>query len=109
MARLAYDADLSGLIVLPTVSLHARHDPVVAFAAEAAYARTVAAAGRQALLLQGSTDEAEHSRLDDESYRAALRVLEDWLDQGQRPATEAFQRACLAAAADPARCRYGGP
>ncbi|WP_051412472.1 hypothetical protein [Pseudoxanthomonas sp. J35] len=106
VAKLAYDADLSGLIVLPTVSIHAGQDPVVSANAQFAYARTVQAAGRGHLLLLGRTDEDQHSRLHDESYLAALRVLEDWLDSGQRPSPGAFQAACLQLAADPARCRY---
>jgi hypothetical protein len=58
LARLAYDADLSGLIVLPTVTVHALHDPTIPFVVEADYARVVQAAGRSELLVQTATDEA---------------------------------------------------
>lgn len=94
VAALAYDADLSGLIVLPTVTVHARHDPTVSYEAEAAYKATVEHAGRGHLLLQALTDESDHSRLGDTTYTSALRVLEQWLDTGQRPAPAAFQDTC---------------
>lgn len=61
VAKLAYDADLSGLIVLPTITMHALRDPTIPFTAEADYARVVQAAGRSHLLVQSATDEQAHS------------------------------------------------
>lgn len=105
VARLAYDADLSGLIVAPTVTLHALHDPTVSFSAEAAYRQTVARAGRSQLLVQAATDEDQHSKLQDGGYLTALRALEGWLDTGVRPDPATFQTRCLAEnAAD--SCRF---
>ncbi|WP_341724382.1 hypothetical protein [Pseudoxanthomonas putridarboris] len=109
LARLAYDADLSGLIVLPTLTVHARHDPVVSFEAEAVYAATVQAAGRGHLLAQLATDEDEHSRLRDATYLGALDALEAWLDTGVRPDGSRIQAACLARVRDPADCRFTPP
>jgi alpha-beta hydrolase superfamily lysophospholipase len=106
LARLAYDADLSGLIVLPTLTVHAMDDPVVAASAQAAYAATVQAAGRSALLVQVQTDEADHSRLGDATLETALRALGTWLDEGQRPAAAAMQRDCLAREDDASACRF---
>lgn len=96
VARLAYDADLSGLIVAPTVSLHARHDPTVFHAGDAVYADTVARVGREHLLVQVTTDEAEHSKLEDDSYLTALAALEAWLSTGDRPDPATFQTRCQA-------------
>ena len=109
VAALAYDADLSGLIVLPTVTVHARHDPTVSYEAEAMYAATVKAAGRSDLLLQALTDERDHSRLRDTTYVSALRVLEQWLDAGKRPAPEAFQDACAHVSRRRDDCRFLAP
>jgi len=109
VAMLAYDADLSGLIVLPTLAIHAAHDPVVSPQALAAYRGTVEAAGRGHLLAQAKTDEHEHSRLRDATYRGALRALEAWLDTGVRPDATALQATCAAAAAEPADCRFLPP
>lgn len=109
VAALAYDADLSGLIVLPTVTVHARHDPTVSYEAEAAYAATVESAGRGHLLLQALTDEHDHSRLQDATYATALQVLERWLDSGVRPPADAFRETCgrLSQARD--GCRFIAP
>lgn len=109
VARLAYDADLSGLIVLPTVTVHARHDPTVSYDADAAYRATVAAAGRGHLLLQALTDERDHSRLQDATYATALQVLERWLDTGTRPPATTFAETCARASRTRAACRFIAP
>lgn len=106
LARLAYDADLSGHIVLPMLTVHALHDPVVSFDAEAAYAETVRAAGRSHLLAQVATDEHDHSRLRDATYLAALSALETWLDDGHRPDAADVQAACLTLPLEDAECRF---
>lgn len=109
VAMLAYDADLSGLIVLPTVTVHARHDPTVSYEAEAAYKATVDAAGRGDLLLQALTDERDHSRLQDATYASALQVLEQWLDSGTRPAASAFADTCGRVSQARDACRFIAP
>ncbi|MDI1289615.1 MAG: hypothetical protein PSX37_06665 [bacterium] len=106
VARLAYDSDLSGLIVLPTLTLHALHDPTVTFAVEAAYARTVAGAGRSHLLVQAATDEDQHSKLADAGYLTVLSALELWIDTGTAPDPARFQTACLAGYPTQGQCRF---
>lgn len=109
VARLAYDADLSGLIVLPMLTVHALRDPVVSFEAEAAYAQTVRAAGRSGLLAQVASDEDQHSRMHDATYLGALAALEAWLDTGVRPDTAKVQATCLASARNAGDCRFVQP
>jgi alpha-beta hydrolase superfamily lysophospholipase len=104
--RLAYDADLSGRIVRPTLTVHAQGDPVVSPAAQHVYAATVAAAGRRHLLAQVRTDESDHSRLNDATLTTALRGLERWLDEGEPPTPEGMQRLCRETATVPADCRF---
>lgn len=104
VAVLANDADLTGAIHVPTVTLHALHDPTVFHGAEAVYARTVAAAGRSDLLVQVTTDEDQHSRLEDASYLTALSALEAWIDTGERPDPDGFQADCEAMDRGP--CRF---
>lgn len=106
VARLAYDADLSGQIVLPTLSVHARHDPVVSAEADAAYAATVAAAGRSHLLAQATTDEREHSRLRDGTYLGMLAAMERWLDTGRKPDAAGIQAGCVERVPKPGECRF---
>ncbi|MDY6923080.1 MAG: hypothetical protein SWI22_03850 [Pseudomonadota bacterium] len=108
VARLAYDSDLSGLIVLPTLTLHALHDPTVSYRSEAVYAAIVRAAGRSHLLVQAATDEDQHSKLADGGYLTVLAALERWIDDGQRPDPADFQNACHASGRQ-AECRFVEP
>ena len=94
VAMLAHDADLSGEIVRPTLTMHALHDPTVNYSAEALYAATVTAAGRSNWLVQVATDESDHSRLSDASYMTALDALEGWIDRGVAPEPSGFQARC---------------
>lgn len=107
LAKLAYDADLSGLIVLPTVTMHALHDPTVFFGVEAEYAHVVAAAGRSNLLVQTATDENGHSKLAETQYIALLTTLNDWLDTGRRPTPDDIAATCRRLeTAVPGGCRF---
>jgi hypothetical protein len=99
VAALAYDSDLTGEIVLPTVTLHARYDPTVFVEHSALYADTVAQAGRSDLLVQAFTTETLHSRLSAPQYVALLEGLSQWLDAGQRPDADSLLRACIVASA----------
>jgi len=95
VAALAYDADLTGNIVLPTLTLHARYDPTVSVSHEATYAQTVATAGRSDLLGQVFTTEALHSRLSAPQYLAILAAMMNWLDTGQRPSASDVAALCV--------------
>lgn len=107
LARLAYDADLSGLIVLPTVTMHALHDPTISFAVEKDYARVVSAAGRSSLLVQTATDEHGHSKLAETQYMALLTALNEWLDTGRRPTPDEIAATCRRLEATvPGGCRF---
>jgi hypothetical protein len=96
LARLAYDADLTGLIVLPTVTLNALHDPVVASRGAAEYGDVVGRAGRAQLLLRLLTSEDSHSTLSDAGYLAALESLADWAGSGRRPSHASVEARCEA-------------
>lgn len=94
LAKLAYDSDLSGLIVLPTITMHAKRDPIIPFAVEAEYARVVQSAGRADLLVQTATDEVGHSMLAQTQYLALLTTLTDWIASGQRPQPDDIAARC---------------
>lgn len=94
LAKLAYDADLSGLIVLPTITMHATRDPIIPFTVEADYGRVVQAAGRADLLVQTATDERAHSMLAETQYLALLTSLTDWIASGQRPQPHDIAERC---------------
>lgn len=109
VALLAHDADLTGEIVRPTLTLHALHDPTVSIEVEALYAQTVAAAGRARWLVQVATNEAEHSKLSDASYMTALDSLEAWIDQGRAPEPYGFQARCEAVWSNIGPCLFVKP
>lgn len=94
VARLAYDADLTGLIVAPTITIHGKYDPTAFVWHQAAYRDRVAAAGRSDLLVQTFTEEAEHSALSPPQYVAVFQALMDWLDQGTRPTPRSIAQLC---------------
>lgn len=94
VAALAFDADLTGNIVLPTLTLHARYDPTVFVEHEAIYAQTVARAGRSTLLTQVFTTEALHSQLSLPQYAGLLIAMARWLDTGEKPDAEDVLEAC---------------
>lgn len=109
VAMLAHDADLTGEIARPTLTVHARHDPTVSFTVEALYAGTVAAAGRSGWLVQAATDESEHSRLSDATYMTVLDALENWIDRGVSPDPAAFQARCEALWSGQGPCLFVQP
>lgn len=98
VARLAYDADLSGLIVAPTLTIHGKDDPTAFVSLEAVYRDTVAAAGRSDLLVQTFTDEAEHSRLSPPEYVGLFQAMMRWLDAGEKPTPDSVAALCETAA-----------
>lgn len=104
VARLAYDADLSGMIVAPTVTIHGKYDPTAFVSNQAIYRDRVAAAGRSDLLVQTFTNEAEHSALSTPEYVAVFEALLGWIDTGTRPTAGSVAASC-----ESARQRYDAP
>jgi hypothetical protein len=96
---LAYDSDLSGTIIIPTISLHAKFDPVVNYLAQSHYGRLVAQAGQSHFFLPLLTSEDQHSKLSDSEYLAALSTMVEWMDSGERPSVDAVKTKCAEFAA----------
>lgn len=94
VARLSYDADLSGMIVLPTVTIHAKNDPTASVAMDAQYRQTVADAGRSDLLVQTFTNEDQHSKLSTPEYAALLETLMGWITRGKKPDPTSIAASC---------------
>ena len=93
-AQLADDADLSGKIPVPVITMHAIDDPTAMVEYEADYKEVVARAGQQDKLLQTFTDEREHSKLADPEYVALFNALQQWLDSGSQPTIAAIEADC---------------
>ncbi|MEU3650583.1 DUF6351 family protein [Lentzea sp. NPDC034063] len=91
---LSYDADLTGKISLPVLTLHAIHDPQVYVEHESAYRETVQAAGRAGNLVQTFTDEADHSELSDAEYANSIAALDTWVRTGRKPTARSIADSC---------------
>ena len=99
---LAYDSDLSGKLIVPTMTLHAEDDPTAFVELESVFHDTVVKAGRAALLVQSFTDEHEHSKLATPEYAALFRAVMRWVAEGRKPSPVE-----LAAECDKAQKVYG--
>jgi len=109
VAALAADADPSGRITMPVLSLHAVDDPTAFVELESTYRDTVERAGAGDRLVQAFTDEHEHSYLADAEYVAAMQALLDWIDRGTKPTPADIAARCTQVDAffDPAGgCRF---
>ena len=91
---LAYDSDLSGMLMVPTLTLHAEDDPTAFVELESVFHDTVARAGREALLVQSFTDEHDHSKLATSEYAALFRVMMKWVVEGQKASPTALAAEC---------------
>ena len=73
--KLADDSDLTGQLLVPTLTMHAIDDPTAFVELEQVLRDTVAKAGKSDLLVQSFTDEHEHSKLATPEYAALLRHI----------------------------------
>lgn len=100
---LADDADLSGAITAPVLSLHAIGDPTAFVEVNEHYRRAVEKAGKGGLLFQTYLDERAHAKLPPPVYPALLDALVNWIDSGKPPQLGLVQSAC-----ETYRARLGG-
>lgn len=94
VSALGYDSDLSGQIVVPTLALHWKDDPVVSSKADVAYEKAVASTGNAPLFLRLSTAKGTHSRLADAEYLTALSALLGWIERGAKPTWALIRPYC---------------
>jgi pimeloyl-ACP methyl ester carboxylesterase len=92
--RFGADADLTGRIGVPVLSVHAVHDSIAFVEMDQAFAQTMAAAGQAARLVQTFTDDSEHSYLSDPVYPTLVNALLQWQQTGARPTPEAIAANC---------------
>jgi hypothetical protein len=94
VAALAEDADMSGRIPVPVITMHAIDDPTAMVEYEAAYREVVERAANGDKLLQTFTKENEHSKLADPEYAALFDALMQWIKNGKRPTVEQVADSC---------------
>lgn len=96
--QLAFDSDLSGKLIVPTLTMHAIDDPTAFVELEQVFRDTVAKAGASDLLVQSFTDEHEHSKLATPQYAALLRAMTAWIEKGDKPSPATLAAGCAVAA-----------
>jgi len=95
--KLADDSDLTGQLLVPTLTMHAIDDPTAFVELEQVLHDTVAKAGKSDLLVQSFTDEHEHSKLATPEYAALLRAMTAWIEQGTKPSPATLAAGCAEA------------
>lgn len=91
---LSYDSDLTGVVSIPVLTLHAIGDPTVFVEHTAAYRDTLRGAGRSGYLVQTFTREREHSALSDAEYAGSMAALSRWVRTGERPTIQSITASC---------------
>jgi pimeloyl-ACP methyl ester carboxylesterase len=86
-------ADYSGKIKQPLLTLHTQTDSLVPVQHEAAYAATVAEAGRGDLLAQTFTNGNGHCNFTGPQLLTALGALDQWVATGTKPTAASFPAA----------------
>lgn len=82
--------DFSGLIKAPVLMLHNIEDPLAIVESTQAYYETVAARGRDDLLVRVYTDRPGHCNVTPEQVLALFQAMEGWLDTGTAPSADAL-------------------
>ena len=91
---LAFDADLSGKLVVPTLTLHAEDDPTAFVELENTYRNAVVQAGSRDFLVQSFTDEHEHLKEATPEYAALMRAMIAWIEMGKKPTVQSLMTEC---------------
>jgi hypothetical protein len=107
LAAWAADAQPSGRIHRPVLTLHALRDPIAFVELEAQWRQTMEEAGAAEQLLQLFTDEAAHDEPGEAAMLAAAAALQDWVRNGQRPTPAEVAQRCRSPELRPATARPG--
>lgn len=96
LAELARDADPTGRLLLPTLTMHGTDDLTAFVEMESHFRDTVAEAGAADKLVQVYTADHEHSYSSDAQYVSAVNALLDWVDKGTKPDATSLLQRCKA-------------
>ncbi len=109
VATLAADADPTGRIPVPVLTMHAIDDPTAFVELESTFRRTMERAGRSTALVQLFTQDSEHSYLSDAQYVTAMQALLTWIERGVVPTPQQVAASCPTVArlyAPDSGCRF---
>ena len=88
-----HNADFSGKIKNPVLTIHTVVDPLVVVANESAYAETIRSAGRNGLLFQVYTNGNGHCAFTGPQLLTAVNAIDNWVRTGVRPTEGQFPAA----------------
>ncbi len=94
VARLAEDADLTGRIPVPVLTVHGTQDATAFVELESAFRETMTRGGSEARLAQVFTSDGNHSYLSDAMYPALMDGLERWVAKGEVPSGASVAQGC---------------
>jgi pimeloyl-ACP methyl ester carboxylesterase len=94
VADFAYDADPTGKVTIPTVTVHAIDDPQVPVEVDAMYREIRDQAGSGDKLVQTFTDEHVHPKLSTPQYAALLAGLREWMEADHKPTPQSISDSC---------------
>lgn len=94
VATLSADADPTGRIPVPVLTMHAIDDPTAFVELESTFRHTMERAGRAKALVQLFTQDSEHSYLSDAQYVSAMHALLAWVERGATPTPTAVAASC---------------
>ncbi len=94
LMTLAYDSDLTGLILLPTVAIHWASDPIVSADADKFYEAKVGVNGGTERFLRLVSGEGTHSKLPDVDLMATLDALVGWVETSEKASRESVRSSC---------------
>jgi pimeloyl-ACP methyl ester carboxylesterase len=94
VADLANDADPTGKVSIPTITVHATDDPRVPVEVDAMYREIRDQAGSGDKLVQTFTDEHVHEKLSSPQYAAMIAGLRDWIEAGRKPTAQSISDSC---------------
>lgn len=94
VAAFSADADLTGRIGVPVLTVHGVNDPTAFVELESKFRETMAAGAGTTRLVQTYVDSREHSYLGDPVYPALFDALLQWVERGDKPTPEGITRHC---------------
>ncbi len=108
MADFAKDADPTGNIALPMVTLNAANDPTVFVEIADFWKNKVEKSGHGNNLVQTFANDNQHSYISDIHYVSIMNGLLEWITTNKKPTPEGIAKQCksLDAKWDPKDCRF---
>ena len=101
------EADPSGNIDVPVLTVHAVDDPIAFVELESHFRDVMTHAGRADRLVQVFTADREHSYLSSPAYATVMAVLVDWFERGVKPTPASIAARCPSFEAEVgAGCRF---